>query len=475
MFTLPQTLKARLTLLFGTLLIGVVAVTMVLVFGRMKRLVLEKHMRSAQSVAHIGAIPLTDAMLSSEMGKSPPEDYFHRTLRTLRSDQDQAIIYAVFVDAAGSSALASSTEGEWFKRMPPSQLGDYIYRSKSEWILQTTASIGISSKVWGYLVLGFDATKVQTEVRYALILISFAGFTVILITLAVVNLMAEQITKRLNRMMVAVDQFSFGESQIDLPEGDDEIGRLATRFNEMRERLIQSSQELRDSERSLFHAEKLASVGRLAAGVAHEINNPLTGIRHAITNILSDASDEKERQEYLTLIDEALKKIESVITKLLGFSRRRGDVTTDASLADAVTNAVQLLDYTIQSKKADVKFENPDGLPALYCDPHLLDEICMNLIINALDAVDENGHIVCRTGEADGMVTLEIEDDGHGISEDVMLHLFEPFFTTKQVGEGTGLGLYVTREIVHGLRGRIDVSSNGTKGAKFTVLLPLGS
>ena len=176
MFTLPQTLKARLTLLFGTLLIGVVAVTMVLVFGRMKRLVLEKHMRSAQSVAHIGAIPLTDAMLSSEMGKPPPEDYFHRTLRTLRSDQDQAIIYAVFVDAAGSSALASSTEGEWFKRMPPSQLGDYIYRSKSEWILQTTASIGISSKVWGYLVLGFDATKVQTEVRYALILISFAGF-----------------------------------------------------------------------------------------------------------------------------------------------------------------------------------------------------------------------------------------------------------------------------------------------------------
>jgi two-component system NtrC family sensor kinase len=300
------------------------------------------------------------------------------------------------------------------------------------------------------------------------------GF-IIIVMLFVVNGISEYLTRRLNQLGNAVKQFNLYPSDESLPEGDDEIGQLATNFEHLRRRLIQSGQKIKESERNVFHAEKLASIGRLAAGMAHEINNPLTGIRYSINNILEDELEEKERNDYLRLIDDALKNIESVIAKLLGFSRRKGDYKSKVSFNDALLTVQKLLDYSIKSKEIEIVTNFQPDLPEIHCSAHLLDELSMNLIMNAIDASEIGGKIVCSTSFEKNRIQFSVEDWGHGIRQKDISKVYDPFFTTKEVGKGTGLGLYVVQEIVLGLGGEIKLSTQIDSGAKFTIHLPTGS
>ncbi len=469
MIKLPITFRGQLMAMFSLLLTCVMTISTFLVFGEMKNMVISKHIEIAKKEVRIGTIPLLDGMLLKEIGKPLPQDYFDRTLKNLRSDPSLKTLYAYFLDPVESTVLAFNAEPDWTNPPLP---GNRIFYHGNEWALQVMDDVSISTKSWGKLVLGFDATPILREVRQALILVLSVGLIVISVTLIAINGIAKRLTSRLNVISKAVDNFDLDSKPDTLLEGQDEIGRLAAHINDLRERLLRSKSELRRSERHVSQAEKLAAIGRLAAGVAHEINNPLTGIRHAIANILSDPENAEDRDEYLNLIDEALKKIELVIRKLLGFSRKKGDDLSQISINDAIQTTLQLLDYSIKSKNVHVHLELGKNLPNIVCGPHLLDEITMNLIINAVDAVGKNGHVTCSTGLVGEDIILEIKDDGHGISSRDEPFIFEPFFTTKSVGEGTGLGLYVTREIVQGLGGKIDMSTEKEKGTKFTISLP---
>jgi len=470
---MPITLKSRLIIVFGTLLIGVLSLISVVVFDEMKNLILAKHIESAQSVANTEAITLTDAMLSESMGKLLPAGYLDNVLHKLRTESINTIFYSKFIPPYSNELIASSIDPSWHTSTKNNISDKTIFKANNNWVLEVIEEVSISTKVWGYLVLGFDATPIHNEVRRILFFIYTAVGGAIFITLFFINIIAETLTRRLNLLSSAVDEFDTYILGKNLPEGDDEIGKLASNFNDLRKRLIQSRQELKDSERNVFHAEKLAAIGRLAAGVAHEINNPLTGIRHSINNILNDKDGKLNKDEYLTLIDEALGKIESVVSKLLGFSRRKGDKSTDTSINDAIITITKLLDYSITSKKIELKMDLDSDIPSIHCNPHLIDEICMNLIINALDACESGCKIMCRSYSDNQHVVLEIDDNGHGIQSKNIQRIFEPFFTTKEVGKGTGLGLYVTREIVNGLGGEIDLTTHVNSGTKFTVKLPL--
>ncbi|MBC8323053.1 MAG: hypothetical protein H8E70_05755 [Candidatus Marinimicrobia bacterium] len=470
---MPTTLKSRLIIVFGTLLIGVLSLISIVVFDEMKNLILTKHIESAHSVASMGTIPLTDAMLSKSLGNPLPFGYLDNALKKLRNESSQKIYYSKFINLSGTEITASNNDPVWYEDQHKYFSDQTIFKSDDRWVLEVVEKVSISTKVWGYLVLGFDAGPIRNEVQRILFFIYAAVGGAILITLFAVNLIAETLTKRLNILSSAVDEFDTYIIGKNLPDGDDEIGKLASNFNDLRKRLIQSRQELKDSERNVFHAEKLVAIGRLAAGVAHEINNPLTGIRHSINNILNDKEGTLDKDEYLSLIDEALEKIESVVSKLLGFSRRKGDKSTDTSINDAIITITKLLDYSIQSKKIELKMDLDSDIPSIHCNPHLIDEICMNLIINALDACESGCKIMCRSYSDNQHVVLEIDDNGHGIQSKNIQRIFEPFFTTKEVGKGTGLGLYVTREIVNGLGGEIDLTTQVDSGTKFIVKLPV--
>tara|TARA_B100000809_G_C15129748_1_gene527824 strand:+ start:796 stop:2223 length:1428 start_codon:yes stop_codon:yes gene_type:complete len=469
---LPTTLKSRLFLVFGSLMVIVMFIASITVFEKMKSLILEKHLESAQRVTHMGTIPLVDGLLAAETGGTLPVDYYERSLRTLMKQSKQEILYAYFLDENGQSLLPQALNNINIINPESFKLGTSVSYQQNGWVLQTMYDVGVSTKVWGYLVLGFDAVQIHREVKQVLFLIYVASGIVILIVLFATNIIAETMTRRLNQLSVAVDRFNLIPDSEALPESDDEIGRLAKNFNQFRQRLLQSRLNLKQSERNLFHAEKLASIGRLAAGVAHEINNPLTGIRHSINNILEDDLSTVDRNQYLNLIDDALKNIESVISKLLGFSRRKGDDRSDSSMNDAISTVVKLLDFSIQSKSVDFTSELDLELPPVHCNPNVLDELAMNLIMNAIDASDVGGKILCTTRFDNNNILFCIEDWGHGIRHQDLPKIFEPFFTTKDVGRGTGLGLYVTQEIVRGLGGKIHLSTIPHSGAKFTIKLP---
>ncbi|MBT3999393.1 MAG: hypothetical protein HOF03_05625 [Candidatus Marinimicrobia bacterium] len=472
---LPDSLKGRLFIVFGSLLIAVLTFISLLVFQEIKGLVLEKNMETVQQIAHTGTIPLVDAMLNQSMGKILPIGHLNRTLKKLRKESDKKIYYAIFVNQSMDLTFAHNSDVDWSSISDSLQFRHGLSKQNGNWVAEVVEPVSISTKTWGYLILGFDANSVQTEIKQILFMIYWVIGFIIIVTLFVVNVISEWLTRRLNQLGNAVKQFNLYPSEESLPEGDDEIGQLATNFEHLRRRLIQSRQKIKESERNVFHAEKLASIGRLAAGVAHEINNPLTGIRYSINNILEDDLDEKERNDYLHLIDDALKNIESVIGKLLGFSRRKGSNDSETSINDVVLSVQKLLNYSIKSKEIDFVMSLQPSLPNIRCNAHLLDELAMNLIMNAIDASNVGGKVVCSTVLDNKMICFSVEDWGHGIKQQDISKVFDPFFTTKEVGKGTGLGLYVAQEIVVGLGGEINLSTQIDSGTKFMIHLPIGS
>jgi len=467
-----NTLKTKLIVVFGFFLVIIMSAVSPLIFNKMKDLILTKHIESTQRLTHTGTIPIIEAMLSSSTGNIIPSEYINQTLELLRESSVEQVYYTYLMDEKGKTVLASSFDDEWGEQNYIPNYENVIFNKSDKWTLQSIEPINISTKIWGYLVVGINADEILSEVKRTFLQLYFIAGMVILFTLFIVYVISETLTKRLNLLTEAVDNFNLYPVENILPEGDDEIGRLAAHFSDMLKRLIKSREELKETDRNLFHTEKLAAIGRLAAGVAHEINNPLTGIRYSINNVLEDPDDKISREEYLELIDEALKKIESIISKLLGFSRRQDDKQTASSINESIITVTKLLDYSIQSKKIKLTLDLDEKIPIIQCSSYILDEIAMNTILNSIDAVEMGGIIKCNTSKIDENIILIIEDNGHGISDDDLDNIFEPFYTTKDVKKGTGLGLYVTREIVDGLNGTIDINSKLNKGTKFTITIP---
>ena len=250
-------------------------------------------------------------------------------------------------------------------------------------------------------------------------------------------------------------------------------------------RLISNAQSLEqeriDLKSQLYHANKLVSVGELAGGVAHEINNPLAIIESeagVIRDMLDpamgmEASPEAIRKE-LDEINKAVRRAKGVTQKILSFVRK-----TEPQLIESDIN--QLLDEAVAGVKEQefkvsgiqlVKDYDAD-LPKIYVDPDLLRQVFLNLLNNAGDVVGEGDTITLKTETGENCVKITIADTGIGMSQDVLEKIFMPFYTTKEVGKGTGLGLLICLNIVEGFGGRIQVQSSPGKGSAFTMLLPL--
>jgi signal transduction histidine kinase len=251
-------------------------------------------------------------------------------------------------------------------------------------------------------------------------------------------------------------------------KGSKEIGLLCQSFNQMIDRIRQSNLELKTSHEKLFHAEKLASLGILAAGVAHEINNPLGGLFNCV-NMLDDMGEDKEfRQRYLILLKDGLSSIENTVGKLLWISSKGEKTPQDLDVKQAVSDAFGLIEYKL--RKSNISFEEniEDGL-TVRLDPNDLQQALINLMINAMQSMTEPGTLTIDAYCKESKVILEVTDTGEGIAEKDIPKIFDPFFTTKQPGEGTGLGLWLTYEIVKSYGGEISVTSRKTVGTTFLI------
>ena len=230
--------------------------------------------------------------------------------------------------------------------------------------------------------------------------------------------------------------------------------------------------------RELEHSQKLSSIGRLAAGVAHEINNPLAIISQKaglMKDIIDGGLDFKEKLKIFDLTDAILKSVDrcSTIThRLLGFARRMEIEYEDLGLNDVMREVISFLEKEAIHRNIKFELQLDENLPRISSDRGQLQQVFLNILSNAFAAVDDNGKIIIRTWDEDSdKVGVSIQDDGCGMSEKDLENIFEPFFTTKK-GYGTGLGLPITYGIIKKIGGSIKVESKESKGSTFTIYLP---
>jgi signal transduction histidine kinase len=229
----------------------------------------------------------------------------------------------------------------------------------------------------------------------------------------------------------------------------------------LEQKVEERTEQLKQAEARLVQSEKMATVGLLAGGIAHEINNPLGGIL-ALAQLLSmELPDNKEALEDLKTIEQAVLQCKQIITSLLGFSRNPDSAHREpVDIPKLVQNSMNLIGYIFRDSGIKVVETYDPDLPALKANPNQMQQVMINLLTNAQQAMGKEGTVFIRgmKGERGGL-SIEIEDEGEGIPDSIKSKIFDPFFTTKEQGKGTGLGLFVTYGIVRDHGGRIEVES----------------
>ncbi|MFU8857005.1 MAG: ATP-binding protein [Deferrisomatales bacterium] len=284
-------------------------------------------------------------------------------------------------------------------------------------------------------------------------------------------------SRGLRTLLSAIRRFGAGELSHRAEGGAGEFGQLAGALNSMAAGLQEKKRELERVHAEMEQSRKLAAVGRLAAGVAHEVNNPLATIS-TYTQLLRRRPDlSPEARESLQVVEGEIGRIQEKLRNLLDLSRLQSPVKTYLALDPLVQEVAELSRHEAAARGITLEVALGAGGRTLWGDRSGLKQVLWNLLGNAIDAQPSGGRVGVRTGSdggPDGALRLEVEDDGPGIPETLMPKIFEPFFTTKEVGRGTGLGLAVVYRIVEGHGGRIEVENLLPRGCRFRVVLPRG-
>ena len=291
--------------------------------------------------------------------------------------------------------------------------------------------------------------------------------------------------------------------QLDHPidiHSSEELAELARSFNLMRERLKEAMAELNDlnqgletkvrertdqleaAQRKLIQADRLASLGQLAASVAHEINNPISGVLNLsmlMQRIIKDSGIPPERlpefRKYLSQVTAETSRAGRIVSDLLAFSRRSKPAAAEADLNKIVDTTLSLVDHKLRLINIEIEKDLASALPVIVCDAPQIQQVVINLVLNAAESMTgkPRGKVSVRTRRAEEGVILEVEDNGEGIARENLSKIFDPFFTTKEEGKGVGLGLAVVYGIVKSHGGDVEVNSTPKVGTVFRITLPL--
>ncbi|OGX41934.1 MAG: hypothetical protein A3G37_02090 [Omnitrophica WOR_2 bacterium RIFCSPLOWO2_12_FULL_46_30] len=249
-------------------------------------------------------------------------------------------------------------------------------------------------------------------------------------------------------------------------------------YENMEDQVRQRTKELVQAQKQLIQAEKLATVGTLAGGVAHEINNPLTAILTNVQMLLAlDTALDADSKESLQLIEEATKRCRTIVQKLMTYAKKPLEQTAvaEVDLLNVVNNVVTFLAYQLEQENIRLVTKAQEDSYRIIGNKNELEQVLTNLILNAKDAMNnikKGGTVYITVSRAQDWIILEVRDEGYGIPQEIISKIFDPFFSTKDVGKGTGLGLSICQSIIEKHNGLINVHSEVNKGSVFTVKLP---
>ena len=226
-------------------------------------------------------------------------------------------------------------------------------------------------------------------------------------------------------------------------------------------------------EDQLMQAEKLSSLGLLAAGIAHEVNTPITGISSYTQMLLKETPESDRRKRVLEKIEKQTFRAAEIVNGLLNFARMNGSEFKALDVNNLIHESLSLLEHQLRQNHIQIESEYDRSLPHVYGNGGKLQQVFINLFLNARDAMPSGGALSVKTGMNDSMVMVDIWDTGVGISQENIKRIYDPFFTTKTTGKGTGLGLAVTYGILQEHGGRIFVDSSPGTGTHFKIKLPI--
>lgn len=347
---------------------------------------------------------------------------------------------------------------------------------------QCHACHGSKTKVIGVLNVNYSLAETKRRMFEVTQLFVFSTIaTIVFLSLSIAFVMFRLVRSPLNNIIEKMAKVEKGDLSVRIAHAPkDEIGRLTNSFNSMIERLDKAKKELDTYHfNQMERADRLASIGEMAAGIAHEVKNPLTGITSAITIINEDFSPDDPRKEILGEVLEQVKRLDKTVNDLLFFGK-----PTEPEPVCTDLNAVlrKTLIFASQHRGSrggiiDNVLDLQDDLPPVYVDPKQVQQVFLNLILNAIQAMQNGGVLTIKTtlvqDQGQKWVAVSIADTGQGIPTQILGKIFTPFFTTK--AQGTGLGLAICHKLVAQQGGSIKVESEDGKGTVFYIELPATS
>ena len=330
----------------------------------------------------------------------------------------------------------------------------------------------------GFLALGIPVVRLSfgprtdDEWQRFVVLSVMTGLIPTLVMIALIVRAVSRPVRRLTEAAVEVTRGRYG-TKVEGLRSNDEIGVLAEAFNRMSDRVAGDIEQLQAINDGLIRTEKLATAGVLAAGVAHEVNNPLASISSLAQTLQKRAADASDRETLGTILGE-ISRISSILRDLTDFARAPEPHRSQCDLNRIVETSLRLVAVDKRLKRLEVVAELEPDLPHLSLDADQMQQVLLNLLLNAGDSTPEGGRLTVRTrhDRSLGAVEATVTDTGDGIPSDVLRRVFDPFFTTKPPGYGTGLGLSVCYGIVTAHGGQIEIESPPDGGATVRILLP---
>lgn len=308
--------------------------------------------------------------------------------------------------------------------------------------------------------------------------LALLGLSLVVVVTSLSIFFGVRFSRSLERVEIGVEEIRKGNLHHPIPvEGRDELAGLAETINRMREELLLRRQQ----EEALWQAEKLSSLGLLASGVAHEVNNPL-GIMLAHAQDLQERIKEGESQElidsgeleeYLDIIVRQTKRCKEITGNLLNFAGYRQGGSTKVELREALDATLKLLEFRMRKQGIRLELSLPDSLPKLLVQKGEPQQVFLNILTNAMDAMPAGGRLLIKGSVVGQELMFAIADEGVGIKEEELRTIFDPFYTTKEPGKGTGLGLPISYSIMQRLGGKIQVESILGKGTTVWLHFPL--
>jgi len=329
-----------------------------------------------------------------------------------------------------------------------------------------------------------------------------AALTTLLLATSIIMFTRKKIKKPLNSIIQASEAVSRGDKSTRLeikPNHLKDIKMVSAAFNEMLDSLHSATNELQnwsqqleykvqkksaelsEIQNELIHVERIASLGRLSSSVAHEINNPLSGVltytklvNKQLQKLNINSTEMTSVMRYLKVIEDETKRCGDIVKGLLDFSRKDPQDFKSSHLHMILREAYILMDHQMKMTNISLLTDYSAKLDLIQCNDNQIKQACIAILLNASEAVSENGEILMRTTNSDEEnIRLDIRDNGAGISPEDMPHIFEPFFSAKQKVSGTGLGLAIVHGIVTSHHGKVEVDSEPGKGTTISIILPL--